>query len=154
MNDMVSIRKMRPCAEARSFSFFALEAGAVAEDQVVLHRVIQRGGKLTVHVLIMGRIDGENRVGGTALEKVRVLLVIHQQKVDVCVFIAGLDSTLHERTISSVQMWAGGMRWNLEEKLCGGGHGKCLVHNGAAGAHRGRSNTIAGMGLSSRRRRF
>src|SRR5207302_2587599 len=103
----------------------------------------------------MGRIDGENRVGGTALQKVRVLLVIHEQEIDVCVLIAGLGCTLlQERTISSVQTWAGGMRWKLEGKLCGRGHGKRLVHNGAAGPYRGSSNMIAGMGLSSRRRRF
>src|SRR5206468_11075566 len=53
-----------------------------------------------------------------------------------------------------MQLWADGMRWNLEGKLCSRRDGKGLVHNGAAGPHRGWSYVIAGMWLASRCRGF
>jgi hypothetical protein len=84
----------------------------------------------------MGRVDGIDHVGGIAVKKIRVLLLIYQEKVDVSVFFAGLSGRIfRRRVIGSVQLGAGGMRGNFEDKFCSGSDGKCLVHDGGAGAH-------------------
>ena len=69
-------------------------------------------------------------------QKICVLLLIYQEKIDVSVFIAGLrPGGFRERVIGSAQLGAGGVRRNFEGKFCGGSDGKCFVHDGGAGAN-------------------
>jgi hypothetical protein len=117
-------------AEVGLYYFFSCPAGAIAEDQVVPHWLVESGGKAKAHILIMGRVDRINHVGGIAIKKICVLLLINQEKVDVPVFVAGLRSG-----IGSMQLGAGSVRRNFEDKLCSGSDGKRLVHDGGAGAY-------------------
>src|SRR5580692_8966625 len=127
---------------------FAGTVGIVAEDQVVAHGQVLRGGKTEAYVLIVGRVDGVDDIGGATTEEVGVLLFIHQKKIDVSTFIGGLEpGVFWKRVISAVQLRAGGVSGNVEQKLSGGRDSKSFVHDGGAGAYGRGGDVIVGMRL-------
>ena len=98
--------------------FFPCSGEAVAEDQIVPHGLVESGGKAQAHILIVGRVDRINRVGGIAIKKICVLLLIDQEKIDVSVFIGGLrPGILGERVVGSMELRAGGVRWGLRRGI-------------------------------------
>ena len=97
----------------------------------------------------MGRVDGVNRVGGLAAEKVGVLLAVHQEEIDIGAFVARLNSGLpHKRTKGSMQLRAGGVRWDFERKFCRSGHGKRLAHDDSIRTYRRFRDVIEGVRLN------
>src|SRR5271165_3078630 len=110
--------------------------------------MVHGGGKAEAHVLIVRRVDGVNHIGGIAMEEVGVLLVVHQEEVNVPAFIGGLDpGNFRERVVSPVELRAGCVRRNFEEKFCGGGDGERFMDDDGAGSDGRWSNVVVGMRL-------